>query len=111
MALYSNQSIPENIDPTPSNSSAINNIQVLNSGVAVLQVNPLRKGYTLFNNSDHPVYVGNSDSVNTTDNFFLKIPAGGFYESEAASVYTGAIWAISTDESFILAHEFGILPT
>jgi hypothetical protein len=109
MPLYNAQQVSGIVDIIPSNQSDISEVQVLNSGVILLPVNPLRKGYSIYNKGESTIYLGNSDSVNSTDNFFVAITKGGFYEAQSGSVYTGAIWAISEDESLVQAYEFDVL--
>ena len=95
MALYSPQSIPANIDPTPSSSAPISTVAVGTTPIQVLAPLATRKGFSFCNNSNRAIYLGTGNTVSTTANFFAVIPANGLYEWNLNTVYTGAVFAIA----------------
>ncbi|PZU92593.1 MAG: hypothetical protein DCE90_18095 [Pseudanabaena sp.] len=101
MALYSDLTIPANIDPTPSNNGAITNVTVGTSSQSLIAANPNRQGFSIFNNSNRIVYLGINSSVSATSNYFARIPANGLYEWTLSSIYRGAIFAIANGTNAI----------
>lgn len=99
MALYLQQSIPSNIDATPSNNASITTVSVGTSAVQVLAANANRKGFTIHNNSNRTLYLGAANSVTTTQGFFAVVPANTLYEWSLSTMYTGAIFAIANGAS------------
>lgn len=95
MALYAPASVPANIDPTPSTTPTLTTVTVGTSAIQVLAAAATRKGFTIHNNSNRTVYLGTSNSVSTTSNFFAVIPANSLYEWSLQTIYTGAIFAIA----------------
>jgi hypothetical protein len=96
MGLYSSQVVPANIDQTPSGSSTTATVGVGTTAVQLLAANLLRKGFSIYNNSNRSLFLGTSNGVLTTTGFFTIVPANTLYEWEMQSIYTGAIFAIAS---------------
>lgn len=96
MALYSTQSLPSNVDPVPSNNATVSTVTVGSTSSQLLAANPVRKGFSIYNNSNRTVYLGLTNAVSTTGGFFALVPANSLYEWSLNSVFTGAVFAIAT---------------
>ena len=104
MALYADTSFPPNLDPTPSANATIG----LASG-QLLAANSNRKGFTIRNTSSRIIYLGINNTVSITGNYFASIPVNGLYEWSLASIYTGAIFAVS-NQAGATAQVFELIP-
>jgi len=99
MALYSDPSLPSNIDPTPSSNATITTVNVGTSPSQLLAANTTRKGFSIYNNSTRTVYIGTTSSVSVSAGFFARIPANTLYEWSNQTIYTGAIHAIANNSN------------
>jgi len=95
MALYLQQSIPSNIDPTPSSTPTTATVTVGTTAVQILAANANRKGFSFYNNSNRTIYLGTANSVSATQNFFAVVPPNTLYEWSLNTMYVGAIFAIA----------------
>jgi hypothetical protein len=94
MALYTS-ALPNNIDPTPSAAPTITAATIGTTAVQILAANANRKGFVIQNTSNRTLYLGVTNAVTATTNFFTSIPANGLYEWTLQTVYTGALFAIA----------------
>lgn len=95
MALYPIELGIENIDPTPSTTANISSVTVGTTAVSILAANAERKGFSVYNNSNRKIRLGNTNAVTLTTGFFVIIPANTLYEWSGGSIYTGALFAIA----------------
>jgi hypothetical protein len=102
MALYLQESIPANIDPTPSGTATISAVTVGTTATQLLAANTGRKGFSIFNNSTRTLYLGIGNTVLTTANFFAKVPANTLYEWSLPTLYTGSVFAIANGTNALL---------
>lgn len=95
--LYAPAILPANIDPTPSTNGGLTSTTVSSSAVQILAANLNRKGFSIFNASNNrTLFLGLSNSVSTTSNYFVEIPPKGFFSWSQNTIFTGAIFAIAS---------------
>lgn len=97
MALYASETatIPEFIDASPSNSGVISTVSVSNNPALIFGADASRKGFTIFNNSLQPIFIGIDGNVTINDNFFAIVPPKSLYEWSGANPFTGEIYGVA----------------
>jgi hypothetical protein len=98
MPLYTPNSVefPQSIAIQASDSATPNSVVVGDNATELLPADSSRKGFTILNSSSQEIFVGVSEAVTATDNFFLKIAPNGFYESPLGG-YAGEIHAVTAE--------------
>jgi hypothetical protein len=95
MALYADFTFPSALDSVPSGNMTITSATIGITAASILAANPNRKGFSIRNTSNRVLTLGIGSTLTTTQNFFVTIPANGYFEWSFASIYTGAVFAIA----------------
>lgn len=90
---------------TAISPAALNGSLVANVAKEVAPSNANRKSLTIFNTGSARIFLGYSDTVSLSNNFFLYLDAGDYYEMPTNILYTGDFWAISATNTTIAVYE------
>jgi hypothetical protein len=93
-----NTTIVIEVAPLESVATSVTSVSASASAVTILAASSSTKGIAVYNDSTVNMYLKMGASASTTS-FTVKIPAGGYYESPAAPIYTGiytALWDSAT---------------
>lgn len=79
----------------PSGTATRSTVNLNNTSFTILAANTSRKWFQMYNDSVNVLYVDLSGGSATTTNYTFQLPAGGYWESSEAAVFTNVITGIS----------------
>ncbi len=93
MPLYSSPETAQVTQVAPVRGMNVNSVVLSTIAIKILEADPTRKGFSIFNAGTEPITLGLVTDFVTNNRSFMEISPKAFYEWGFNSGFCGELWA------------------